>query len=392
MYYSWWILKNNWFLIALEVIIFLFTLHFTFCIYIFLLLSCYIIFKFNFANWFIITFLAICFTLLILVNYWLFNSVLVHSFNPNTGTWKVIGEKEKYYILLCNNHYKFIFYKNSFQHFKLQETFYVKNILIKNFKHSNAYFYSLNIRGVISHLLINKASIHHQFHLRNLIIDYFTHPKNNNWFYNLGLLLVFNIHNNVNNSTYHLALSENIIQFFVISGIHISCLALILKSIFIKIKYFDLIFLIILFFYIYALNFSLPALRCFVCYLLSFLFGFCKRIKLTKLDNLSICCLIFLIINWHLIYNLSFQFVFLITLSLYLIKSPNKKKSAFIYHFKVNLTGYLTSAFLLYAWHLNINPAGFFLSFIFLYLIEILYVFFFFAIYLKPFLFYCIIK
>lgn len=326
-----------------------------------------------------IFFLGSLFLFLIWVSHFLMEHYFaVHS---KVDKFEIIKDEYKYYLIKVNNNFLAIIYKTHAMDWKIHDIFYGSCHLEKVNK-NNLWYYSLNIKYIINKYHFLGKPIHH-FHLRNLVLKYFNEPRlSHNFIYNLGILLVFNIKTKLNIAIYKWAIKYNCVQLFVISGLHLIVLIQIFEWAFHKIKFANFIICLILFLYIWSLNFSLPATRYFLSYFFSFIF--IKFKTFSKFDNWGLTSLAFIIVNPHIVFNISFQFVFFITLTLLFLFNSNLKNCSYLLQlFSINLCGFCSALILLVIWHLNFNVLGFFISIILIIFIEILYLFFWFFIYFK---------
>ena len=293
---------------------------------------------------------------------------------------RIIKSYRSFYLARVNFHCNVIIYKATYLHLKLNDVVYIKGFL-KPVAKSNLFLYSLKVKYIVDHCYVNYDALTHHFHLRNVIISYFSSSKIHNFLFDLGKLLVFNIKTPNGTLIYNWALKYNVVQYFVISGLHILCLLALFNVLFAKhLKIASFFVILILFIYAFALNFSIPITRFWLTYTLSWCFGFVKRVKINKFHVFALVLLLYLGVDARYLFNLTFAFSFV----LLLIRTPKFFYKPFLLQlFLINVTGFCSSAILLLIFHLPINITGLFLSFILFFVIEILYVFFWFFIYFK---------
>nr|WP_157977616.1 ComEC/Rec2 family competence protein [Mycoplasma struthionis] len=152
---------------------------------------------------------------------------------------------------------------------------------------------------------------------RATFINLFYENKDTKEFLNL---ILFNIANK--NSDLYLSLSKlNISHLFTISGFHFGLIFLILNFILKKLKFnkffIFLITEIILFYYLYLLNFSLSALRALIFLNSFYIFKNFLKIKIKTINIFLLNTFVFIVLNLNIIYNLTFILSFGITFNIF---------------------------------------------------------------------------
>lgn len=239
---------------------------------------------------------------------------------------EVVEVKEKYLIVQANN-INYLVYQN-------ENKYYVKDIVsikgsvkqIENDLDIDVFEFAsyLKNKRVFYEIESEKIElISNNKTLSSKIIDKcLINLKNSS--YKMTKMLLFN-DKNADIETYNNLKEISAVHLFVVSGFHISFLFNILSFIFKPFKKVsNIIALIVCFFYVYLLDFSISATRALISLILSKLFN--KRFN--KLDYIGIPGLLFLLIEPLYIYNYSFIMSFLlvsvITLSNKILSKKNK--------------------------------------------------------------------
>ena len=267
------------------------------------------------------------------------------------------------YVITENNNKILLKSKNIFNIDDLinVRTTNIEDLRLKKDKYSN-YLKSLNIKYIATNVKLfkidRKTSIRAQF--TNYLL------KGPNFYVKYVSLILTGKRNDLNKDLYEKIKYISVLHLFVISGFHINLLMTIILFVFKKIKIKKIIsqfmgFLII-FIYLYFLNFPLSSLRAFLFLILCFVNRELLNNKFNKIDILSLIMLIIFISNPFVIFSLSFIFTFLITFSiLFVIDIKNKKIKILL----IALISYLCSVILFI--HINgwINILGLINSIIF---------------------------
>lgn len=175
------------------------------------------------------------------------------------------------------------------------------------------------------------------FSLRNILINFIDKNYSGNLKYFLNLIL-FNNKNNDSKYLYKLFVEISSVHLIVISGAHFSLFLFIFRKIFFFNRTIEIIFTLLLSFFIcYFNNFSLSIFRCFIYYLLDLLFkNKCKN----KLD-LSLIIILLIIPLGLTNYGMQMSFICLLVINFF---SKTKLSSKFL---KSLLISFFINLFLL---------------------------------------------
>ncbi|MGL6124887.1 MAG: MAG0480 family ComEC-like protein [Metamycoplasmataceae bacterium] len=191
--------------------------------------------------------------------------------------------------------------------------------------------YSYYLKSIGIKYIANKSiatKVNDKISIRARIIDYL--QKGPKFYVNYISLILLGMKTDNNKELYEKIKFISILHLFTISGFHINLLMIIILWIFkkfrMKVRYSSLIGIIIIFFYLYLLNFPISSVRAILflcgCFINKEFFDnkFC-RIKI-----LSIIMLFMFIVNPFIVFSLSFIFTFLITFGiLFVIDTKNIK-------------------------------------------------------------------
>ncbi|MBQ9181436.1 MAG: DNA internalization-related competence protein ComEC/Rec2 [Bacilli bacterium] len=190
----------------------------------------------------------------------------------------------------------------------------------------NKYLKSIGINYTFNAKKINKIGINNSFNLflKRKISNIIEDNPCKNYLYALILADQEKLDDDIK-STYSF---NGISHLFAISGSHISILIFFLTTIFSKINILNItkkIFIfLILFIYLFVINYSISATRVILFYFFKFILKF-LGINIDNTHLLIILCFLFLIYNPFLIYNQGFLFSFIISFSI--IKFGNIKEN-----------------------------------------------------------------
>ena len=127
--------------------------------------------------------------------------------------------------------------------------------------------------------------------------------------------------------------SNGISHLFAVSGLHVSFFFLLLKLIFHKLRFkeklINFLLIVFLFFYMFITDFSPSILRCGVFNILTILFSILK-IKVNQMNILILDFSILIFINPFYLFNIGFQYSFLVSFALILSNKIISKYSYFI--------------------------------------------------------------
>ena len=121
----------------------------------------------------------------------------------------------------------------------------------------------------------------------------------------------------LDNNMYNNYRVNGIWHLFAISGMHISLIILVLDKLLKKIKFNKVIISLVLLYFAFSTNFSASILRAIIFYYLSNLFNF-LNIKVDSKKILFLTAFIILLIDPFMIYNVGFQYSFLIAFAIML--------------------------------------------------------------------------
>lgn len=204
------------------------------------------------------------------------------------------------------------------------------------------YYNSLGISGIIKEKDSKKLSYNIFYYPKKLINNYLdTYP--NNVKSHLKALIVGekNFSKDYKETTKTLQIS----YFLGVSGILIGVLVGILKKVFfyldIETKRQEKIILSVLFLWLYLSGFKIVLLRYFLIYLIRFI-SRQKRLKLTRLDQISLAFLIILIINFNYLYTFGFKISFLVITILDLGHKIYQSKNAISRRYIIFLMAYIS--------------------------------------------------
>ena len=185
-------------------------------------------------------------------------------------------------------------------------------------------------------------------------------------------LLLFN-DKQVDDITYNSLIQINALHLFVVSGFHflfLNRLFIFLFSYLFKEKACYLS-LIILFFYLFLLDFSISAMRAFICITLSLID---KKQKFTSLDYLSLSGFILLIIEPLNVFNLSFIMSYTLTFVLLLSKQVLKNRNSFQKNILLSFIAFLTMIPIQLSINYKINFISFFSNILLTYIVLFLFI------------------
>ena len=167
--------------------------------------------------------------------------------------------------------------------------------------------------------------------------------------------------------------SNGISHLFAISGLHMGFIIAIVLKIFKKVPHKNILLCFILWFYAFLVNFSPSILRVVIVYTITFIVKKLK-IKLSNMEILSFSFFLLLLINPFNLYDVGFQYTFLIAYSLAIldlnkIKLNLFQKSLFIFlvtipitainNYEINLLAIILNLIFIPFFTLIIFPLGF---------------------------------
>ncbi len=200
-----------------------------------------------------------------------------------------------------------------------------KNTIFNNFNYKK-YLKSKKIYLIMNTNKLNFKKTNNIFYnLKNKLIKIITTKKNKEYFYTFILGNKDYLEKNV----YDAFKVNNITHLFAISGMHISMLVLILK----KMKFNNFFIIIFLYIYSFLVMFTPSVLRVTIFYTLKSI-PIVKDISNNKL--LLFTAFILIILNPFIIFDIGFQYSFIITYGLFLLK-PQNMINISIYSFLLSL-------------------------------------------------------
>lgn len=293
------------------------------------------------------------------------------DFNENVEC-KVVQVNTNYYVIKSNG-VKFVCYDDI--KFNLNATITVKGEvkLLSNNKSDSVSSFNdyLNKMGINYELKIKEYRIISQGDvLRPKIKDYLTSNLEIESKNMVELLLLADKENMID--FYNKVKDLNIVHMFVISGFHLNLLGELINKIWPKSKnkiYCSFILLP----YVWLLEFSIPVTRAF---LYSIITKICIKynVKIQKNEIIVILAILFLLIDYHNVFNLSYQLTFLTNFVLITFNNSTKKSVLFNV-FITPIIVQLSIIPILLNISFQINVLGFILSSILSLPITILYVF-----------------
>lgn len=328
---------NNVFLIAFNIVIFLITINYKYCLVI-LSLFLYFIYKKNKKLFF----------LMIMVNTLIFISFIIHfilikdkSLNSFNGIVININHYENYNKLtLKKGIYKVLIYDYDFLDIKIGDYISVSGInkeitqnRIEGLFNYKKYYFSQNIISLIKANNITIKNDFNIYYLRRTIYNYI-----NNTFdevsssYMLGMVLGDST--TIETKSLESIRINSISHLFAISGLHISLLVKLLSNLLKKMKLDDKIneniICVVLSIYLVITNFAVSILRASLMYGLKVI-NDRLELKLTSLDIVSIIFISFVLINPYYMYYLSFVLSFSASFCIILLSQTFKE-----YNVKLN--------------------------------------------------------
>lgn len=161
--------------------------------------------------------------------------------------------------------------------------------------------------------------------------------------------------------------SLNIIQLFVVSGLHFNVIFYALSKVlkFLKIRNHFTIFLVfsLMFFYLYILNFNISSLRAFFSILLIYINKIFLKNKVPKIKIHTFIMFLFFSFNFYIIYSISFIFSFSIVYIIYLNQYLKFKKRSWKYFWNIISLSFISILFNLFL-NDSFNLFGIFYNFI----------------------------
>ncbi len=201
----------------------------------------------------------------------------------------------------------------------------IEDLRLKKDKYSS-YLKSLNIKYIATNVKLFKVD--EKISIRAKMMNYLLEGPD--FYIKYISLILIGKKNDLNKDLYEKIKYISVLHLFVISGFHINLLMIIILFIFKKIKIKktigQFIGFLIIFIYLYFLDFPISSLRAFLFLIFCFINRELLNNKFEKIDILSFVMLILFVYNPFVVFSLSFVFTFLITFSiLFIIDVKNKK-------------------------------------------------------------------
>jgi len=153
-------------------------------------------------------------------------------------------------------------------------------------------------------------------------------------------LLIFG-ENNLDSDIYENYRSNGIWHLFAVSGSHISFIVLILDKLLKRVKFKNFFISLILLYFMFLTNFAASILRATIFFYLKSLLEY-LNIKISNIKLLFLTVTIILLYNPFMIYNLGFQYSFLITYAI-MLEANNIKGNYFIQILKISTIAFIVS-------------------------------------------------
>jgi len=324
-------LLNNFFLVALDVVILLYSFDYYLC---FILLGVYniYIFKRNKNLYKIMFFLLITISLVYLIY-----RVVIRDkgYSEVTGIVMKIEEKEGYNKLIIKKGiYKVIVYDYSFAKLDIGDKIYAKGENKKIIKNSNEYEFNYfnylisdKTVSIIKGNVLNVKSSVNIYLIRKYIYKYIDRFDDLSSSYIKAL--VFGDTSVMDEGSKEEIQINGISHLFAISGLHISLIISILETILKKLfknnKELNIkkIICVCLGVYMILTYFAISVLRAIFMYYLKVI-NEKYRLKLSSLDIISIILILFILVNPLIVYNISFKLSFLASFIIILLSQTLK--------------------------------------------------------------------
>ncbi|MGI6377551.1 MAG: DNA internalization-related competence protein ComEC/Rec2 [Bacilli bacterium] len=246
------------------------------------------------------------------------------------GDFKVYAVQEKYYLLKGFNQ-KFVCYSK--EKFNYGSTIRLegktKSLSVKRSSSTSSFNDYLASQGVnyeleiINYKLLNKGD-----NLRPKIKSFLTSNLSEDSSKMISLLLLGDKKDLTD--FYNNLVDLSIVQLFVISGFHLNILSALFEKAFYKKTKLLLFTPLLLLPYLWLLNFTIPVLRAFLFLSLWRLIKY-FNINCSRLSLLLLIATAFLVFDYHLIYNLSFQLSFSVCLMIELLNLNSRRTLTFKY-------------------------------------------------------------
>ncbi len=190
------------------------------------------------------------------------------------------------------------------------------NFNYKKYLYNNKIYVKYNVNNI---KIIKKENIFYK--LKNLII------KRINTFSNKIKpylnLFILGENDYLDKSIANIYRTNGIWHLFAISGMHVSIIIILFNKVFKKLKYRNILISIFLLYFVFLTNYSLSVIRVVLYYILKNILAY-YDIKISSIRILLLCAFLLLLINPFNIFNVAFQYSFLVSASLILMNKRIK--------------------------------------------------------------------
>lgn len=315
-------LLNNYFLLALDVVLLVYTFDYFLCLILLIFYNLYIYKKSKYL--FKITLVI----LIIISSLFILSKIIVKDkgYEKYSGIVIKVEEKERYNKLTIRNMFeKVIVYDYSFTEVEISDKVYIEGSNSKIESNSNEYEFNyynyLMSTTTVSIIKGNICDVEEKINLytfKKYIYRYLEYFEVESKAYIKAL--VFGDNTLISEDSKEKIQINGISHLFAISGLHISLLITILETIFkrLKVKESDKIICIIIGVYTILTSFAISVLRAVFMHYLKVL-NKKYNLDLSSLDIISILFILFVMANPLIIYNMSFKLSFLATFIIILL-------------------------------------------------------------------------
>ncbi len=216
----------------------------------------------------------------------------------------------------------------------------LKNNTIPNTFNYKKYLYNNKIYNVISVNNIEVLKSDNIFYKIKKILTNKMNTDNELVTTYLNLFILGN-KSTLDENIYNSYQSNGIWHLFAISGTHISLIVLVLDKLLKKFKFKNIFIYLILFYFMFLTDFASSVMRATIYYYLSTILKK-YNVLIPSQNILLLCAFIILVVNPFYIYDVGFQYSFLISLSL-MLEKDNIKGSYIRKLFKISLISFIVS-------------------------------------------------
>ncbi|MGL5592105.1 MAG: MAG0480 family ComEC-like protein [Metamycoplasmataceae bacterium] len=275
-------------------------------------------------SWKYFVFLLFFMPSLFLGHFFLNNNKLITKIEGNYKITQVISTG---YVINKNSQKILLKTKNIFN---IDDLINVNSSDIESLKEKQDQYYyylkSLGIKYIANKIIISK--IDKKTSVRAKILNYLEDGPE--FYVNYVSLILLGKKTDLNQNLYEKIKYISILHLFTISGFHINLLMVIILKLLMIFKLKKTIAnclgFILIFLYLYILNFPISSLRAILFLILCFINKEYLKNKFHKINILSFIMLIMFIINPFVVFSLSFIFTFLITFAILFVADIKNKK------------------------------------------------------------------